>query len=460
MVRGMKEKSPQENRKNQKKLEGWYQKKGYPHFDLPLEIEAAKKLVMDKETVAKHQFLPFISYEKKARRYKGHNQCSVKTRPIKYASHRDGYIYSYYSMILSEGYEKQLENYELSECVIGYRKGKGSNITFARAAFDEIERRRNCAAIAVDISGFFDNIDHKNLERQWCEILGVQRLPPDHLNVFKSLTRWSEVDRDRCYERLGVTEKTTTRPLCRGKSGVDWKLYRNIIKGRDGVYNSLISSNRSSNGTWKSYGIPQGSPASALLSNIYMFPFDIEMKKLADSICGYYRRYSDDILWICDENDIQHVINEIHRNLHDRGECLSIKEEKTEISRFKHMQNGLLSCDRRIQYLGFEFNGKKRLIRPQTLAKYWRRAIRSARSTKYQAIKDANNSGTLTIFRKTLNKNFTHLGKCNFITGYVYRAQKEIGGEESNIKRQIAGHYERISKELYLPKRRQRRKKK
>jgi retron-type reverse transcriptase len=45
-------------------------------------------------------------------------------------------------------------------------------------------------------------------------------------------------------------------------------------------------------------GIPQGSPISALLSNIYMFSFDKHMKNYVDSIGGKYFRYCDDMLLI------------------------------------------------------------------------------------------------------------------------------------------------------------------
>ncbi|WP_257983354.1 reverse transcriptase domain-containing protein, partial [Vibrio parahaemolyticus] len=48
----------------------------------------------------------------------------------------------------------------------------------------------------------------------------------------------------------------------------------------------------------ESQGIPQGSPMSGLLSNIYMIDFDIKLKNYAESLNGKYYRYCDDLLCI------------------------------------------------------------------------------------------------------------------------------------------------------------------
>lgn len=428
-----------------RKQEGWYAKKGYPHFDMPLSLDKARELVTCPETVSKHQFLPFLSYEKKVRRYRGKDKRSLKSRPIKYASHRDGYIYAYYSKLLSERYEQKLRDNKLTECVIAYRAGMGSNITFARLAFDEIKRRGNCVAIALDISGFFDNIDHANLKKEWSDLLGVKKLPVDHYAVFKSLTRWSEVNRDECYERMSVTDKTVTRPICK-----DYKEYRERIKGRGSSIPSLVHSNKRDDGTWKDYGIPQGSPASALLSNIYMQPFDKVMMEVSAQTGGYYRRYCDDILWICDAHHVNDVLSAVDAALKERGKKLERKEDKTEISKFSMSPKGILFADNPFQYLGFEFDGHRRLIRSQTLSRYWRRVVYAVRATRRDAKKSAQYKYEPRAFRKKLNKQLTHLGKGNFIRSYAYRAQNEMGGG-SSIKKQLAGHYERIKREFDKP---------
>ena len=309
--------------KKKEKIEGWYSRKPYPHFDQPLPFEAAKRIVSNPKAVAHHPFFPLISYDKKVRRYRGHKDRSVKTRPIKYASHRDGYIYSFYAYKISSCYEDRITKLGLERNVIAYRKGLGNNVDFAQEAFDEIDRRGNCTAIALDISGFFDSIDHEKLKQEWCHTIGEARLPDDHFAVYKSLTRWAEVDRGHCYERLDLDHKKIPSPIC------DDKTFRTIVKGRGSQYDSLIKVNN------ENYGIPQGSPMSALLSNIYMIPFDLTMQKLANEIGGHYRRYSDDILWICETQNLERVKDEVDRALEERGSQLIRKEEKTDVSVFE-----------------------------------------------------------------------------------------------------------------------------
>lgn len=357
-----------------------------------------------------------------------------KKRPIKYAAHRDGHIYSYYAKELSDHYETAIKALGLEENVIAYRKNKGNNVDFACQAFDEIDRRGSCVAVALDISGFFDSIDHNNLKIEWCNIIGTKTLPNDHFAIFKALTKWAEVDRDKCYERLAIDTKNPPFPIC------DDQTFRSVIKGRGTKYDSLVTANRNT------YGIPQGTPMSALLSNIYMIPFDVGMNKLAEKIGGYYRRYSDDILWICNAEHTQMALDAVDAALTERGSKLVRKEEKTDISIFNLDKDGTLTCDKPFQYLGFTYNGNKRLIRSQTLARYWRRLIYATRSVKREAWSARKEGKTGKPFRKKLNQEMTHLGHGNFIRNYAYPAQNKMGGKA--IRSQLKDHYQRIGIEL------------
>ncbi len=422
------------------KRDGWYIKKMYPHFDSPLPFEAADRLVKDSTKVASFPFHPFLSYDKKTRQYRGRDDRSVKKRPIKYAAHRDGHIYSYYAKELSRHYEAAIKPLGLDDNVIAYRKNKGNNVDFACVAFDEINRRGSCAALALDISGFFDSIDHENLKKEWSKIIGGGMLPPDHFAVFKALTKWAEVDRDKCYERLRIDTRNPPFPIC------DDKTFRSVVKGRGTEYDSLVTSNKNA------YGIPQGTPMSALLSNIYMIPFDVEMKKLAEEVDCYYRRYSDDILWICPQEHVQLVLSAVDKLLSERGENLVRKEEKTDISIFSDTGEGGITCDKPFQYLGFTYNGNKRLIRSQTLARYWRRLIYATWSVKREARSAEKQGKAGKPFRRKLNHEMTHLGHGNFIRNYAYPAQEKMGGRA--IRNQLKDHYLRVDAELAKKRRR------
>jgi len=61
--------------------------------------------------------------------------------------------------------------------------------------------------LALDISGFFDNLGHANLKKQWCSVLEKDVLPHDHYNLFKAVTRFSRVDKAACLSALTIDER-------------------------------------------------------------------------------------------------------------------------------------------------------------------------------------------------------------------------------------------------------------
>jgi len=111
-----------------------------------------------------------------------------KLRPISYAAHADFQIYSFYSTQLAEAYEVKLARLVLSECILAFRKLGKSNIEFACDAFNNVWDIGRCSVIAIDISAFFDTLNHQHLKRSWSELLGEEKLPSDHFAVFNSLT--------------------------------------------------------------------------------------------------------------------------------------------------------------------------------------------------------------------------------------------------------------------------------
>lgn len=420
------------------KIDGWYIAKHYPHLDAPVSYNTAAKFALNPSIVARHDFLPFMGYSKQVRRYKGKEKgASIKARPIKYASHLDGCIYCYYAYKINQMYEQYIRDNGLGDFVIGYRAGRGSNIHLAREAVKEIKSRNSCAAIALDINDFYGSIDHKNLEAQWCSVLGVTKLPKDHLQVFLSLTKWACVDRDKLITYLGLDADELPLRL------IDDIRVLHKIRKEDKlreVNDRIMSTNKND------HGIPQGSPMSALLSNVYMLPFDMAMKQLAQTTGGFYRRYSDDILFICETEQKEKVLDFIDGALAERGKSLSRNKDKDHISSFRVKPgSNKLTCDKEFQYLGFTFDGQQVRMRSQTLAKYHRRLKLSAKQALATA-KRKRGRKPLKVHRKKLNRMFTHLGYEGFVGGYARMSQKIMGGNA--ISKQVKGSYERLTKEL------------
>jgi RNA-directed DNA polymerase len=415
-----------------KKIDGWYSKRAYPHFDTPLNFADASALVKSADNVRRHAFYPFISFKLTRRRYAVSNNTAIvktKERPLAVPSHTDGYIFAYYAKILSDHYENWIRRARISECILAYRSGIGTNIEFSNSAFDEVAARRTCTAIAFDLEKFFDNIDHARLKENWEQLIGVQRLPDDHYQVYRAITRFSEVRKADCVLRLGLNpNKPLPRPLCTAR------IFRDLIRGGSP---SLITPNRNS------FGIPQGSQISAVLSNIYMLRFDEEMHDLSQKAGAYYRRYCDDILWICDSGAAHIAPALIGGVLAKLGPTSTLNQDKTEFSNFTIRFDGSQTCDRPLQYLGFTFDGSNKRIRSQTLSKHWRKLIYAARSAR-KASKVSTTHPMLT-FKRDIFRRFSHLGKQNLLS-YGKRAEATMG--TGAIRRQFRRHMTRIDDEL------------
>src|SRR5690606_34052824 len=70
--------------------------------------------------------------------------------------------------------------------------------------------------------------------------------------------------------------------------------------------NIIIHKNQKQNEQKELIGIPQGLPISALLANIYMLNFDeTVINEIVLKHDVFYRRYSDDIIMICNESQIK-----------------------------------------------------------------------------------------------------------------------------------------------------------
>lgn len=396
--------------------------RSYLHFDSVPDPAIIAELVRDPSRVASHSFFPFLGFSAEERRYKRIGRrvtIEVKTRDIRYASHLDSAIYEYYASLISSDYENFLSEHKLSESVLAYRAGIGSNIDHAENLFREIKKRGNCVCIALDISKFFDNLDHRHLKRSWSFIVGKTRLPLDHFKVFESLTNYSWVSKEALQKRLG----RKLRPVA-GRRICTIAEFRERVRGQKP---SIINKN---NGR----GIPQGSSLSGLLANIYLFEVDRILNQRCVSIGASYRRYSDDIAIIApfdlDQNELLEFIRSTFENV-----GLSLNTKKTEISRFTASPDGQ-QADRRFQYLGFTFDGRKKLIRDSSLNRYYKKMTRSIRSAKIAAEKKKIPLDK--VFLRRHYKTYTHKGQGRNFVRYAFRAARKM--ESRDIRRQLRNH--------------------
>ena len=426
--------------------------RNYLHFDKKRNDSFICEYVTDVKKIESHAFLPTISYilnDRKINRKKlkkdkiTKNDYKDKERLINFPSHLDGNIYAYYSKILEKYYEEFLKNEDLGDSVIAFRKitkinSKGNryslcNIHFAKEVFDNISLKKNCTVLCFDISGFFDNLDHEILKKNWCNLLGVDKLPLDHFKVFQSLTEFSYVEKEELYKKLNLS--LNSKKLHRNLDRLcDIRTFRDKVR-KEG----LIHVNKSEK------GIPQGSPLSGMLSNIYMMNFDKLCSVMMNKLNGGYFRYCDDMIFIFDNSD-DNALNTVLKIFFEIEKMnLKINHKKTQKIVFKDgivkkSETESFNFPLKLQYLGVLYDGNNVFLRETGLSKFHyklRKAIRM-RCAHYRNLEKDNKHNNHDMYMKTLHNRFTYIGNRNYVS-YVYRVAKEF--ESKNIKRQIKGHF-------------------
>lgn len=392
----------------------------YKHFDLPLS-DTQRKLTVDfSQEVKPHRFLPLLGFTDEARKYirdgNGNRFLKVKKRPIRYASHADAAYLQAYAEYLNPYYEKALANDGTAGAVLAYRKGGGTNIHHAKALFEEIAKRGNCTVIAMDISGFFDCLEHSMLRDEIAGLLGRKRLDGHHATVWKNITRYSWVETEDLDTLLGKKRARRGR-VC---TPADFNMH---VRGRKA---GLVRTHD------LPFGIPQGTPVSGLYANIYLRTFDRELTDICNRYGGSYRRYSDDIAVILPLGvKVEHVVAIVEKMLADFGLAMSV--DKTE---YAHFRKGRLISSKPIQYLGFTFDGSKTLIRPSSLDAY-RRKMRRGIHAKLVAAK-AKGIPPDKVFKREVLSRYTHLGKRRNFLKYAYKAADVMRSHE--IRQQVKPH--------------------
>jgi len=416
-------------------------KRSYSHFDLrinfPKNISFFRSFFSNSKNIVRHPFYPFIRMDIITPRYKKSDEkneegkfirkMATKLRPISYSAHFDAFIYSWYSTLLTEKYEAKIKEYKIYDCVLAYiEKGK-SNIDFSHSVFEYIKEQKDCVAMAFDISSFFDGLDHEHLKKMWGLTIDEDILPEDHFKIFKTLTEYTYIEKQDLEKQFPFivefkNKKTFIPRICSPTN------FRERVRGNRLIKkNSFINKISDSKRLGSICGIPQGSPISACLSNIYMIDFDIAVNNKMKEYNGVYYRYCDDIIVVVNTEDQEVIKNYISNEI--RKYHLEINQSKTEVTYFRiDSKMRLRGYDetgnyRNLQYLGFEFNGENTYIRSSSISRYNSRLNSRIRENLKAAY--GKKSIGLRVFKKTLLNRFTEKGERNFIS-YARRAKNTM----------------------------------
>lgn len=393
----------------------------YKHFDLPLS-EARRSQSIDFEHEDRpHRFRPMLGFTDVTRRVGRNADKTIcrkepKKRPIRFVGHADAAYLEGYTAHLSLAYERALAVDGTVGTVLAYRRGGGTNIHHAKDLFDEIRSRGDCSVFAMDISKFFDCLDHLLLRNEIASLIGATRLDGHHGTVWKNVTRYSWVETNDLDALLGRKRNGRGR-VCSLKDFVEH------VRGRKA---GLIRTHD------QAFGIPQGTPVSGLYANIYMRSFDRQMVAACIQLGGSYRRYSDDIAVVLPLGaKAHHVVSMVEEMLADHA--LAMSEDKTETADFRDSR---LISKRPIQYLGFTFDGEKTLIRPSSLDAY-RAKMEDGIHAKVIAASQKD-VPSFEIYKREALSRYTHLGKRRNFIQYAYRAADIMSAP--GIRQQVKPH--------------------
>lgn len=357
--------------------------RGYKHFDSAVSLKDASKYefkseACDFEKLKRHKFWPFIRVDKMTRRFTRDQEKRIvvkhKNRHLMYASHLDAVIMAFYAWILKSSYEHKIRGSLADASVIGYRKipkttkndrGK-SNIDFAFDIYQRVLRASDAVILCIDIEDFFGNINHNLLTKKVYPFIPEGMLG-HFLLVLKPITKYRYIFKHDIERKLGRKQK--------------WNNSRR--------YNSLIKNAGIIHKNHQEKGIPQGSPISDILANIYLYDFDVWLaEKIKDYPGAFYRRYSDDIILIVPQSVSKKIYKELRLKLKEEFKVNVglTKTEAFQVDVDKGIFNDITNeytpknyqyCKKKnaMQYLGFLMNLDFFMLRPGTIANYYRKEI-------------------------------------------------------------------------------------
>jgi hypothetical protein len=135
-----------------------------------------------------------------------------------------------------------------------------------------------------------------------------------------------------------------------------------------------------------------------VLSNLALLEFDREVVGLLSKHGGIYRRYSDDILVILPglEVDYSQIERVLASTVKKSGKQLEIQLSKSAVHKISVDEKGSLTVERvaptsastKLDYLGFNFDGRKMFIKSGTLSRLERRTLQSIRLHAKKLVSD------------------------------------------------------------------------
>lgn len=405
--------------------------KKYAHFDerTSLSSQATLRKVMDPSFVSKYAFWPFIHYQVSRAKYSKSKKKLVTKNPrdIRYCAHLDRCIYQRYSFLLDRLYNIFAQQQGIDDVAIAYRtNSKKCNIDFAKEVFCSIEEMGNCYVLVGDFESFFDKLDHIHLKNMMCKLLGEKFLPPDYYAVFKSLTRYSSWDWKDLLVLNGLKQTKGARKKLNSQK---------IVLKRDD-FKRCVKTHTEQN--LRGVGIPQGSPMSAVLSNVYMIDFDFKINELAQSANGFYRRYCDDFVLVIPirkdeselvyENSIKPMLDFI-----SQFDGVVLQKDKTSLMLFgtdgtdnKSFSECRLDTGETtgnictLDYLGFLYDHNGIRIRPKSITKYHYRLQKKCQG--YIRCKRANHN----VSPNNIYEIYAHHPNGRTFPNYIERAYREM----------------------------------
>ena len=355
-----------------------YKDKAYLHFDKRCSLNnniSLRAYVEDPQKVASHSFYPFIHFQMVQRKIEKNDVTKKvklkdpKLRELYFASHLDRCIYTRYAYLLNERYNDFSSLHGLDNVAIAYRTNTGKcNIDYAINAFEKILSMTECLIFVTDFSSFFDKLDHKYLKKQikliWSGGNANGCLPDDLYAVYKNITKYSFFDKDFLEEEVKARDLSVRQLSCYSQAFSIKEIKKHMSVNKAGV------------------GIPQGSPVSAVLSNIYMVEKDQEICKKVSEKGGFYKRYCDDvIIAIPVKSKLQAMTEgEYWIRYFSNLKVAVINAQKTELRYFSKGQIFDLkdNAKSKIDYLGFVFDGRAIKVRDKSIGKYFYRMRKKA----------------------------------------------------------------------------------